>query len=232
MALSAFASILARLCLFASVLCAGATGSTHLYSQTPTPSRDLSNEAASSTTDPPPNSSSLEIAIILQALASIGSFGALIFLLWQLRVLQRQTRDLEHSIQSSTYQQVAASYIEINRLMLQQPELATAYDRMLRGEPADGASEKTMRYWLVALLMNHYENAFVQNSLKALPEVGWSGIERDCLFQLRSPGVAETWLEMADHYSEGFRRYLSENGIIREKGLEKSEREVDKRETQ
>ena len=165
-----------------------------------------------------------DIVRLSQVIAAFGSLGAMIFLLWQNMTLQRQTRELEHSIRSSTYQNIVTHYMDINKTLMSNEKLGAAFEQFDDSAPESDEQQESRKKWLAFWLINHYENAYMQRQIDALPEELWKGIEADCLLQLGRPYVARLWASSRDLFSEGFRVFIDDklNKISSKKDVEHS----------
>jgi hypothetical protein len=161
----------------------------------------------------PPQNRLLDTAQIFAAFASL---GALIFLLWQNLLLQRQTKDLTQSIRGSTYQSIVSHYVDINKSLATNSDIAEAFESFDDINNNIPQSKQRQREWLAWWLLNHYENAFMQYQLGALPEFMWKGIEVDCLTQIDKPYISNLWSKSKELFSDDFKIFI-ENYIAQNK---------------
>jgi hypothetical protein len=152
--------------------------------------------------------SSLSVVDYAQILAAFGSLGTLIFLLWQNLLLQRQTRDLSQSIRSATYQNIVSHYVEINKALMTNVELASAFESFDNPEKNNARTKERQRRWLAFWLLNHYENAYVQHQNGGLTDSMWAGIMVDCLAQLKRPYISNLWTESKHLFCDEFRQFM------------------------
>jgi len=145
-----------------------------------------------------------------QIAASIATALALGFVVWQSILMQRQTKALDQSIKSATYQSVASFYVDINKSLATDTAISEAFDSYRDAETHPDAADERRRYWLAFWLLNLYENAFIQFRYGVLAESLWKGIEMDCLEQLKKPYIAQMWLQSKHLYSEEFRNYVTQ----------------------
>jgi hypothetical protein len=144
-----------------------------------------------------------------QVLAAFASLGALLFLLWQNLQLRKQAQELTRSIRSSSYQNIVSLYTDINKSLMLNSELAEAFDSLDQKEPNNDPRIERRRQWLSFWLLNHYENAYMQHRLAALPVEMWRGIEADCLYQLERPYVRNLWRESSHLFSKEFQGFIT-----------------------
>ncbi len=160
---------------------------------------------------------------IAQIIAAFASLGALLFLLWQNILLQRQSKELSQSVRSATYQNIVNHYVDINKTLAIDSGIADAYDSFENESKNSSPEKERKREWLAWWLLNHYENAYMQFQLGVLPKFMWNGIENDCLAQIKKPYVSNLWGDSKQLFSEEFRGFIEKHAydqkIISDKNL-------------
>lgn len=145
-----------------------------------------------------------------QVIASFASLGALLFLLWQSIILQRQTKSLESSIKSATYQSLVQTYTDINKTLVVDPKVAKVFASFDDAGVESNKTKELQREWLSWWLLNHYENAFTQYRLGTLTESMWLGIQSDCLIQLQKPYLKQQWNKSQGYFCTEFKDYINQ----------------------
>ncbi len=140
--------------------------------------------------------------------AAIASLGALFFLLWQNILLQKQSKELSHSIRSATYQNIVGLYMDINKLLAVDSNMADAYESFDDENKNEDISFERKRMWLAWWLLNHYENAYMQYNIGALPDYMWKGISRDCISHIKKGYILKLWEQSKDLYSDKFMQFV------------------------
>lgn len=181
---------------------------THVFAPPPKPEGSASSNSKSSADIPVSDAKALTIVDKAQIAASFAGLMTILCLLWQNIVLTRQTRALQRSINSATYQQIVANYCDINKSLVTDDKLAVAFESFAKEDDAGTPQQERRRRWLAFWLLNHYENAFMQYRLGVLPASLWAGIESDCLDQIKKPLIAKLWGESTNLFSEEFRSFL------------------------
>lgn len=159
---------------------------------------------------PQPQGSKMGVVDWAQIAASLATAVALGFLVWQSVLMRRQTRALNQSIRSATYQSIASFYIDINKSLSTEPSIAAAFDSFGNAEPNEDVAVERQRKWLAFWLLNLYENAYIQHEFGVLPTTVWSGIETDFIEQMDKPYIAMMWSRSGHLFSEEFRQHALE----------------------
>lgn len=149
----------------------------------------------------------LNISDYTQLITSLISFFTLLFLIWQSVLLRRQTASLEQNVRSQTYQDIVSNYCEINKSLVSDDKLAATFESLGSSDTKSKEIERRKR-WLTFWLLNHYENAYVQYKLGALPSAFWAGIESDCIEQIQKPYVAKIWKDCKAMFSKEFMEFI------------------------
>ena len=145
---------------------------------------------------------------IAEIIAAFASLGALLFLLWQNILLQRQTKELSQRVRSSTYQNIVNHYVDINKTLAIDSGIAEAYDSFGDSKIIFSQEKERKREWLAWWLLNHYENAYMQFQLGVLPKYMWNGIENDCVSQIKKPYISNLWESSKQLFSDEFRDFI------------------------
>lgn len=143
-----------------------------------------------------------------QIIASFASLSVLLFLLWQNILLQRQTKALSQSIRSATYQNIVNHYLDINKTLSTNTDVAEAFASFTDIRKISSVNEHR-REWLAWWLLNHYENSYMQYRLGVLPEHLWKGIEHDCLTQIKKPYILKLWEKSQEFFCQDFKSFIS-----------------------
>jgi hypothetical protein len=144
----------------------------------------------------------------LQVAAGFSSLIAFLVLIYQTYLLRLQTAVLGNSIRASTYQQIASAYIDINKELAKDSDLAAAFDSFDALFPDDFVVDVTLerrRRWLGFWLLNHYENAHSQFTIGGLSVQQWNAIAQDCIFHIcNRPYLRHQFEESRLVFSEAF----------------------------
>jgi len=102
-----------------------------------------------------------------QIITSFAALGALIFLLWQNILLQKQTKSLIQSVRSATYQSVISFYVDINKSLVSDSNIAESFESFSDEKEDSNKINERRRFWLAFWLLNLYENSYIQYSLNS-----------------------------------------------------------------
>lgn len=133
------------------------------------------------------------IGSISTAAAATGTLLALVFMYLQLREMSVQTRSLEKSIRSSTYQAIVNAEMNLWETAEKTPQILNEiYDH---GLDLDNDTVKS-----IMIGLSFYENLLYQHEQGTFPEEMWVHWQRAIRDVVRTPQYRKAWKFMRPYY--------------------------------
>ena len=109
----------------------------------------------------------------------ISSLTLAVFLI-SVILIYRQLKQVERSIQGSTYQSMMDEGSAINRIFVDNPDLADLWGHVtyvgVKGEP-----KEVRQAWIITMMMDFYENMYFQHEQGNISEEIWARWSRHIL---------------------------------------------------
>jgi hypothetical protein len=136
----------------------------------------------------------------------ISSLTLMVFLISVL-LIYRQLKQVERSIRGSTYQSVIDEASLINRIFVDNPDLADLWGSVkyvgVKGEP-----KEVRQAWIITMMMDFYENMYFQHEQGNIPEEIWERWKRHIIKVFSNTKVQEQWGKAKDVYYKSFREFI------------------------
>jgi len=148
------------------------------------------------------------IPMTLQDLGSIGEFLGAIGVIISLVYLATQIRQNTKSIRAAAVDAVADRFIESNRLVSLNPELADLLDAGNYDYPA--LTDVQKRRYLLHYLANslQFESVYRKYREGLLPESQWEGVVEALRAMVDLPGLQRNWKEIRLFVGPEFREFI------------------------
>jgi hypothetical protein len=142
----------------------------------------------------------------LQSLALVGAVISIVF-------LARQIQQLERSIRGASYQGIVYTP-GVSQLFIQYPELADMWmetDYLY----VDGSTDLQAQYksvrqrWIISILLDHYENVYIQHELGNIPDHLWVRWEKHLRRVLgNEKAIHDVWPSFKVVYYDKFVKFV------------------------
>ena len=136
----------------------------------------------------------------------ISSLTLAVFLI-SVILIYRQLKQVERSIQGSTYQSMMDEGSAINRIFVDNPDLADLWGHVtyvgVKGEP-----KEVRQAWIITMMMDFYENMYFQHEQGNISKEIWARWSRHILNVFRNTKVQEQWDKAKDVYYKPFREFI------------------------
>ena len=144
----------------------------------------------------------------LDDLGNVGEFIGAMAVVISLLYLAVQIRQNTRSLRASAHQMITVQIAELNRTIVEQPEVASILERGF----ADGNSlttEESRRFNAYnSARFRHYDNIYYQYRAGMLEESQWQGLSNLlCVHLTQQPGLRQWWEGVTDFYSTEFVAY-------------------------
>ena len=143
----------------------------------------------------------------LEWLALIISLLTLIVFFISVILIYRQLKQVERSIRGSTYQSMIEEAFTINRIFVDNPDLAELWGSVeyvgVKGDP-----KEIKQAWIITMMMDFYENFYFQHEQGNIPEEIWKRWKRHILNVFKNSKVKQQWSKAKDVYYKPFREFI------------------------
>lgn len=143
----------------------------------------------------------------LEWLALIISLLTLIVFFISVILIYRQLKQVERSIRGSTYQSMIQETSTINRIFVDNPDLAELWGSVeyvsVKGEP-----KEVKQAWVITMMMDFYENLYFQHEQGNIPEEIWERWKRHILNVFKNSKAKQQWSKAKDVYYKAFREFI------------------------
>jgi len=126
----------------------------------------------------------------LEWLAIIISSLTLVVFLISVMLIYRQIKQVERSIRGSTYQSMIDKASVINRIFVDNPDLADLWGSV-KYVGVKGESKEVRQAWIIKMITDFYENMYFQHEQGNIPEEIWERWRRHIINVFRNTKVQE-----------------------------------------
>jgi len=140
------------------------------------------------------------IALIISCLTLVVFVVSVVF-------IYKQLRQMEKSIRGNTYQSMIEEAASINRIFVDNPELAELWSTVkyvgVKGNP-----NEIKQAWVITIMMDFYENMYFQYEQGNIPKEIWERWRRHIINVFKNTKVREQWDKAKDVYYKPFREFI------------------------
>jgi hypothetical protein len=114
--------------------------------------------------------------LVAEILSAIAVVCSLVFVGLQVRQGAEETAFNTRAIQAHAYQELTSDISTLNQVVIDNPEFALTWQRLLRGEPPQTETENAQATAYLFMVYRHGELAFIQYKNGLLEESGLRGV--------------------------------------------------------
>ena len=138
------------------------------------------------------------------------SFTTLIIFIISVYFIYRQLQQVEKSIRGNTYQAMIDQASTINRIFVDNPELARLWGSV-EYVGVKGKKNEVKMDWILTLMMDFYENMYFQHEQGNLPDEIWKRWEWHIVHTFKkSKRLNERWKKSRRAHYEKFVKFIDD----------------------
>ena len=137
----------------------------------------------------------------------ISCFNLVVFVV-SVMLIYRQLRQMEKSIRGNTYQSLIEEAASINRIFVDNPQLAELWGSV-KYVGAKGDPNEIRKNWVITMIMDFYENMYFQYEQGNIPKEIWERWRRHIINVFKNTEVRDQWDKAKDVYYEPFRKFIN-----------------------